>query len=341
MTLANKLLYFKVVFVSGLESLTEQIATKIFNYPQNLGMPLTPEYDAKQQSMVDYLSQLPVHQTNFPPPAAPATLSQVFFGNFPDMSRIDRTFYEHKSDGFYNFYVPNYKNIFFLPDWLSQWLQINLNISVDTTPLEIIQQSVFLGLIGFFFLVEFRMKLYWFLTINPYTRPWIYLISLTDWIQDFMTGLSPVMLGVDLTAPIILGLTGKLADSLNHLVFTMPFLPSEGQPGKMMIDNEVQDVILFRYLPSLWYTHSIPNSLREFWYTDRIDILNFMKKNYAHLEIEFLPDRILKDLSQHQQITKPLADNLHHLPEISSNLICKLSNDSDYIFDIFMNKFIT
>jgi len=341
MTLANKLLDFKVVFVSGLETLTEQIATKIFKYPQNLGMPLTPEYDAKQQSMVDYLSQLPVHQTNFPPPAAPATLSQVFFGNFPDMSRIDRTFYEHKSDGFYNFYVPNYKNIFFLPDWLSQWLQINLNISVDTTPLEIIQQSVFLGLIGFFFLVEFRMKLYWFLTINPYTRPWIYLISLTDWIQDFMTGLSPVMLGVDLTAPIILGLTGKLADSLNHLVFTMPFLPSEGQPGKMMIDNEVQDVILFRYLPSLWYTHSIPNSLREFWYTDRIDILNFMKKNYAHLEIEFLPDRILKDLSQHQQITKPLADNLHHLPEISSNLICKLSNDSDYIFDIFMNKFIT
>jgi len=257
------------------------------------------------------------------------------------MSRIDRTFYEHKSDGFYNFYVPNYKNIFFLPDWLSQWLQINLNISIDTTPLEIIQQSIFLGLIGFFFLVEFRMKLYWFLTINPYTRPWIYLISLTDWIQDFMTGLSPVMLGVDLTAPIILGLTGKLADSLNHLVFTMPFLPSEGQPGKMMIDNEVQDVILFRYLPSLWYTHSIPNSLREFWYTDRIDILNFMKKNYAHLEIEFLPDRILKNLSQHQQITKPLAENLHHLPELSSNLICKLSNDSDYMFDTFMNKFIT
>ena len=215
MTLANKILDFKVVLVSGLESLTEQIATKIFNYPQNLGMPVNPEYDTKQQSLVDYLAQLPVHQTNFPPPAAPATLSQVFFGNFPEMSKIDRTFYEHKSDGFYNFYVPNYKNIFFLPDWLSQWLQINFNISVDTTPLEIIQQSIFLGLIGFFFLVEFRMKLYWFLTINPYTRPWIYLISLTDWIQDFMTGLSPVMLGVDLTAPIILGLTGKLADSLN------------------------------------------------------------------------------------------------------------------------------
>ncbi len=341
MTLANKILDFKVVFVSGLESLTEQIATKIFHYPQNLGMPISPEYDLKQRSMIDYLSQLPVHQTNFPPPAAPATLSQVFFGNFPDMSKIDRPFYEHKSEGFYNFYVPNYTNLFFLPDWLSQWLQINFNISVDTTPLEIVQQSVFLGLIGFFFLVEFRMKLYWFLTINPYTRPWIYLISLTDWIQDFMTGLSPVMLGVDLTAPIILGLTGKLADSLNHLVFTMPFLPSEGQPGKMMIDNEVQDVLLFRYLPSLWYTHPIPNPLREFWYTERVDILNFMKKNYAHLDIEFLPDQILKDLAQHSHVTKPLVDNLSHLPDLSSNLLCKISPDSNYMFDIFMDKFIT
>ena len=80
----------------------------------------------------------------------------------------------------------------------------------------------------------------------------------------------------------------------------------------MMIDNEVQDVILFRYLPSLWYTHSIPNSLREFWYTDRIDILNFMKKNYAHLEIEFLPDRILKDLSQHQQTLRLVLKALQH-----------------------------
>ena len=341
MTLATKILDFKVVFVSGLESLTEQIASKIFHYPQNLGMPITPEYDAKQQSMVDYLSQLPVHETNFPPPAAPVTLSQVFFGNFPDMSRIDRTFYEHKSDGFYNFYVPNYKNIFFLPDWLSQWFQIHFNISVDTTSLEIVQQSLFLGLIGFFFLVEFRMKLYWFLTINPYTRPWIYLISLTDWIQDFMTGLSPVMLGVDLTAPIILGLTGKLADSLNHLVFTMPFLPSEGQPGKMIIDDEIQDVILFRYLPSLWYTHPIPNQLREFWYTERSDILNFMKKNYAHLNIEFLPDNILKDLSQHQQLSKPLADNFNHISHLSSNLICNFSLDSDSIFSIFIDKYIT
>lgn len=333
MTLTNKILDFKVIFVSGLESLFEKIATTIFNYPQSLGMPIQPEYAIKQQSMMEYLAQLPIHQTNFPPPAAPVTLSQVFFGNFPEMSKIERTFYEHKSDGFYNFYVPNYKNIFFLPDWLSKWLQINFNLSIDTTPLEIIQQSIFLGLIGFFFLVEFRMKLYWFLTINPYTRPWIYLISLTDWIQDFMTGLSPVMLGVDLTAPIILGLTGKLADSLNHLVFTMPFLPSEGQAGKMIIENEVQDVILFRYLPSLWYTHPIPNKLREFWYNERPDIFNFMKKNYAHLNIDFLPDYILKDFSQYQSFTKASIEKFDEFSQLTSNLICKFSLGYDYFIN--------
>jgi len=162
MTLANKIIDFKLAFVGTLDSLMETIATKIFNYPQNLGMPIAPDYNETQLSVIDYLSKLPEHRTQFPSPPNPTTLSQVFFGNYPLMSRIDRTFYEHKSDGFYNFYIPNYKNTFFLPDWFSQWLQLTFDISVDTAPLEIIQQSLFLGLICFYFLLEFRMKLYWF-----------------------------------------------------------------------------------------------------------------------------------------------------------------------------------
>ena len=88
MTLADKILEFKLVFVTGLQSLTEKIATKIFHYPQNLGMPITPSYDVKQQAMIDYVSKLPNHNTMFPPPAAPVTLSQVLFGNFPEMSKL-------------------------------------------------------------------------------------------------------------------------------------------------------------------------------------------------------------------------------------------------------------
>ena len=332
MSIANQIVDLKLAFVNGLSSFVELIATKIFNYPNVQGMPVNPPYDSKSQAIAQYISKLPVHQTSFPPPAEPEALSQVFFGNFPSMMTINRTFYEHKSDGFYNFYLPNYQNIFFLPDWLSQWLQLTFDISVDTTPLEIIQRSLFLGLIVFFFVVEFRIKLYWFLTINPYTRPWVYLISLTDWIQEFLSGLSPVFLGIDLTATLLMGLIGKIADSLNHLVFTMPFLPSEGQPGKMLINEKVQDVILYRYLPSLWYTHPIPDQLREFWYNQRREIFDFMQKNYGHLDIEFLPNGILKEMYEHQHVNKSLATNTIDIHNLSTTLV---SN----VFDLLSLEF--
>ena len=29
-------------------------------------------------------------------------------------------------------------------------------------------------------ILQLRVQLYWFLTINPYTRPWVYFISLTN-----------------------------------------------------------------------------------------------------------------------------------------------------------------
>ena len=51
MTLADRILEFKLVFVSGLESLTGKIATKIFHYPQNQGMPIAPSYDVEHHMM--------------------------------------------------------------------------------------------------------------------------------------------------------------------------------------------------------------------------------------------------------------------------------------------------
>ena len=84
-------------------------------------------------------------------------------------------------------------------------------------------------------------------------------------------------------------LIGKIADSVNHLVFTMPFLPSEGNKVKMLIDGELKDVVQFHYLPYLWYKYPIPLNLREFWYSERPDILNFMERNYGQFGINFRP----------------------------------------------------
>lgn len=318
MTLENKILEIKFAFFNAVSYIVEKIAKLFFNYPNNPGMPIIELTNSTRKEMIDYMADLPVHVSAFPPLAVPRTLSQCFFGNYPLLPIIQRTFYEHKLDGFYNFYVINYQNIFFLPDWLSQWIQLNFEITVDDSQLMAIREGLFVGLIGYMFLLDFRMKLFWFLTINPYTRPWIYLLSITDWLFDLLSGAVPVVLGLDLSATIMLTLFGKMVDSLNHLVFTMPFLPSEGIPGKMLIDGELTDVILFRYLPSLWYTHPIPDKLREFWYTQRPEILNFMNKNYGHLDIDFLPNRILKEIYEKEQLPN---STLNTLSGISNKLI--------------------
>ena len=38
----------------------------------------------------------------------------------------------------------------------------------------------------------------------------------------------------------------------NNLVFTMPFLPSEGVPGKAIVNGDVKDVLIFKKLNRLF-----------------------------------------------------------------------------------------
>jgi hypothetical protein len=338
MTLANEIIYRKLQFIDNLEILIEKIARYFFNYPDVLGMDMTPPYTAQRVAFEDYVRQLPVHLTRTPPPAAPTQFTEVVFGNVPEFTKITRTIYQHKEDGFYNLYIPDYQNIWFLPDWLSRWIQLNLEITVDVSPLEHVQQALFISLILFYFVMEFRVKLYWFLTINPYTRPWLYLLALTDWLTDWVSGMAPVVFGLDYSTSLVLLMIGKLADSLNHLVFTMPFLPSEGLPGKIMSGDKMESVILYRYLPSLWMDEPIPNSLREFWYEKRPDILRFMQKNYHQLDIDFEPNRILREMYDKEHINKPLAEHIINITELSTNMICDISVNSYQTVDYFFSN---
>ena len=59
----------------------------------------------------------------------------------------------------------------------------------------------------------------------------------------------------------------------------------------------MKDVLVFHYLPILWYRHPIPNNLREYWYYERPDILDYMQTAYKDLNIQFLPDNIIKELN--------------------------------------------
>jgi hypothetical protein len=62
----------------------------------------------------------------------------------------------------------------------------------------------------------------------------------------------------------------------------------------------MKDVLVFHYLPVLWYRFPIPNEIREFWYYERPDILEYMQKAYQELDIQFLPDKIVQQLIMDQ-----------------------------------------
>ena len=263
---------------------------KLLGYPKVPGMPIFP-VNSKLRDQLTHQDLLPIHITQIPPDQIqrPETLSEALFGTFPYTMPIDKHFYQHNAEGYYNFYVENYRNMYFLPDWLSAYIQINFNITVDHSNLELCRDAFFYVILIYAAIVSLRTMLFWFLAINPYTYPWVFAVDFVDWIYDGLAGILPCIVGIDLV-PTLLGLfIGKIADSANHLVFTMPFLPSEGNQLKMMIDGELKDIVQFHYLPYLWYKYPIPINLREFWYFDRPDILNFMEEYYAQFGINFRP----------------------------------------------------
>lgn len=259
-----------------------------YGYPENLGMPTISRVLQENGSGFG----LQKRTTFFPPPQFPETWFEMIFGPAPKVDTLPRYIYETKEEGFYNFYIEDYRNTFFLPDWFSEFIQIKLNLCLDITVLEVIREVLFIGLIFYSQMVILRIAISWLIYINPYSFPWSYLTTAVDWTEDSLQGIVPSLFGVNMTGTIFLGALGVIADSLNHLVFTMPFLPSEGESTQLVINSEMKDVLVFHYLPALWYKYPIPNDIREFWLAERPDILEYMKIAYHDLNLQLIPDFI-------------------------------------------------
>jgi len=289
MVFNNRIKEVQKIVYNGFKVFFDSIAG-FLGYPDVHGMPIFP-IDPKAREQITGQDLLPRHITEIPPNQAqrPETLTEALFGTFPYTMPVEKHFYEHKAEGYYNFYVENYSNMYFLPDWLSAYLQIHFNITVDHSNLELGRDVFFYVVLLYGAIVSIRTTLFWMLAINPYTFPWVFAVDFVDWIYDGLAGILPCFVGIDLVPTFLAMLIGKITDSANHLVFTMPFLPSEGNKVKMLIDGELKDVVQFHYLPYLWYKYPIPINLREFWYFQRPDILNFMEKNYSQFGINFQP----------------------------------------------------
>lgn len=251
---------------------------------------------------------LPWHKTNMPPEPQPKTLLSALFHAPPILNPIKKIYFEN-NEGFYNFYIVRFRNVLFLPDWLSEWIQVNYDV-FDTSTLEVARLSLFLLLIYYHGLISLRVTFYFFPTINPYVFPFRYIFRLAEIgeaLLSFFDLREITLFGLPTTPMIVSAIIGRTADAMNHLVFTMPFLPSEGIPGKIPIKGKLTHVILFRYLPSLWARYPIPNHLRLTWYFKRPEILQFMQKHYDQLGINFLPDHIYRKLSKTNLAELPLG----------------------------------
>merc|ERR1711862_126747 len=240
------------------------------------------------------------------------------------------TFYQDNIEGYYNFFIVQ-KNAIFLPNWLSEIIQIFANQNVDTTLLSTIQEWTFGILNKFRILYEIRAALWWWLTFNPYQQPFNTLRILTEWYLTSLTGIFPIIMGIDIGPTIAITALGVLLDLLNRLVFTMPYLPSEGEKFTIndlaQLDNPAladlvskigEDVTVFRYLPSLWYKYQIPDNLREYWYIKKPEILQYFLKNYENLGIDFLPNQILQsEYKNHFEYSTILTSLIEHVAEVS------------------------
>lgn len=307
MSLDEKFAPVQTMFYDMVGNFFQRIAS-LFGYPRNPGMPTIPDLGNEIYARSRFLDRLPRHKTFWPTMQRPETWFEMIFGPVPKVEPVPRYMYESKEEGFYNFYIENYKNIYFLPDWLSELLQVRLNICLDTTVLESIREVLFVGLVVYGQIIVFRIALSWFVSINPYIFPWCYLSAAVDWTEEILQGIIPSVLGINITGSVFLGVLGIIADSLNHLVLTMPFLPSEGEESKLLINQQIKDVIVFHYLPILWYRYPIPNEIRKFWYEERPDILDYMQKAYQDLNIQFLPDKIVEELNPEKFVTTLMID---------------------------------
>ena len=156
MGLDDKFALVRNTFYDKVGELFQNIAQQ-YGYPENVGMPTI----SKLLLNNDAFNRLPKRITYFPPAQRPETWFEMIFGPAPRVETLPRYIYETKDEGFYNFYIENYRNIFFLPDWISEFIQVQLNICLDISLLEITREVIFIGLMFYSQMVILRIAISW------------------------------------------------------------------------------------------------------------------------------------------------------------------------------------
>ena len=117
MVFNNRIKEIQKIIYDGSKIILDSIA-KFLGYPDVPGMPIFPS-NSNLRDQLTRQDLLPKHITQIPPNQIqrPENISEALFGTFPYTMPIDKHFYQHNAEGYYNFYVENYRNMYFLPDF--------------------------------------------------------------------------------------------------------------------------------------------------------------------------------------------------------------------------------
>ena len=161
MSLDEKFIPIRTLVYQTVENFFKNIAG-LFGYPQNPGMPTIYEMPNETYARSQFFDNLPIHKTYWPPIQQPETWFEMILGPVPKIDSIPRYIYENKDEGFYSFYIENYKNLYFLPDWLSEFIQIQFNLCLDISLLETIREILFISLLIYSQMVILRIAISWY-----------------------------------------------------------------------------------------------------------------------------------------------------------------------------------
>lgn len=220
----------------------------------------------------------------------------------------------------------------FLPDFVSEFIQRTMNIhTYDLLYTTILREWQFY-LYSIIFIFTTLNGVYIFmqmcLFINPYRYPYVLLTELMLPWNQFFEDVCPAFFGYNtgqLVSQVVL-MTGL--DFVRDVVFTMPFLPSEGILYTAAANaNDIVPVgekfYLFNGIPKLWAEHGVPIDLRTDWFDQgNFQIMKFYDEvySYEYWKLDYLPMDV------------PRLRYLAHNSDIDPNSIKRMyKNIAEYI----------
>nr|BBC77421.1 hypothetical protein Ycf89 [Nitzschia sp. PL3-2]BBC77449.1 hypothetical protein Ycf89 [Nitzschia sp. PL3-2] len=252
-------------------------------YPINKGICLSSEN-------LD-LDPLPFHKTYWPDVQIPFNLLEVAFTPIAKPNFIKKNFL---SKVYHNYFIFNFLNLHLLPDLLTKIIHNYYKHYSVIDDLKLMHQSWFSAIMRYANLVEFKLTLSWFGSFNTLKFPWLYFFTIVDILE---TALIPIVgsdyWGVTVELPCLYFIVGTLADEINHLVLTVPYLSSEAKISKIVFKKQVREILVFSTIPILWYKFKTPNNLIKIWHSKNLNQKQFIKLIEKDLNIQLIPDLII------------------------------------------------